>query len=171
MNLLPGWVVRLTVIVTLVAAVCAGAAWFVHSQREMGREQGRAEIRAEWTAAKLAESESNAKETKRRVERQEENQRAQNEELAAARRDADRARVAVNRVRSDHETAARQWRRALADSPTRADLEAAATAIGVCTELLGRARERDRIVSTYSTAARAAGLKCERDYESLRTEP
>lgn len=168
-SLVPLWA-RLLAIAALVAAVIGAYAAWTHHQREIGRD----EIRAEWNAERLEyervareESEDNARETARRLKQQKENQDVQDKELARARDDAARNRNAADGLREQNAVAARQWRDALADSPTGSQCTAAADAIGVLSELLGRADRRAGILAAYADAARAAGLKCERDYGSL----
>ena len=140
--------------------------WRDH-QRGIGHTAGAKEVRAEWTAAALVESEARAKETFRRISRQKENQDANTAELTAARAAADRNAADADRVRSQATESARQWAARIADSPTGADLAAAAEAIAVCTDLLGRADRAAGILAAYADAARIAGLQCERDYTSL----
>lgn len=169
LSLLPWWVQALIVAAAIAAAVAALAA-YNHHQREIGRD----EIRAEWNEAKLAQTaadlaaeQAKAKESQRRLSRQQENQDAQNQELARVAADRDRAGALVVKLQRTNDTASQQWAARLADSPTRADLAAAGTTIGVLTELLGRARERARVVEAFTDTSRAAGLKCERDYDAL----
>lgn len=169
---------RLLAEVLLIAAIAAAVWGWIqygkHAAHERGLAEGRAEIHAQWDkekleqdAADMAAAQEHAVESKRRMAKQQENQDAQNQELARARADADRSKRVAEQLRRDHETAAAQWRSRLADSPTRADIEAAAGAIGVCTDLLGRAVARAGILASYADTARAAGLKCERDYDAL----
>lgn len=169
MNLLPGWI-KLAILAALVAAGTAGIAWFVHSQRDVGR----AEVRAEWALerealkdAALKESEANARETLRRLDRQQENQRVQNQELAAARADADRNRADADRLRTQSADTARQWRDALGNSPTVAVCQAAGAAITVQADVRSRMDGAAGILAEYADAARVAGLKCQRDYSAL----
>ena len=122
---------------------------------------------AEYTAAALREAQANAAETARRLKAQQENQRAQDAALARARADAARAAADADRVRAQAADAAREWSARLGDSPTAEDLAAAGAAIRVCTELRGRAVRRAELLAAYADAARAAGLKCEADYDSL----
>lgn len=122
---------------------------------------------AEYTAAALREAQANAAETARRLRAQQENQRAQDAALARARADAARAAADADRVRAQAADAAREWSARLGDSPTAEDLAAAGAAIRVCTELRGRAVRRAELLAAYADAARAAGLKCERDYDAL----
>lgn len=122
---------------------------------------------AEYTAAALREAQANAAETARRLKAQQENQRAQDAALARARADAARAAADADRVRAQAADAAREWSARLGDSPTAEDLAAAGAAIRVCTELRGRAVARAELLARTADAARAAGLKCERDYDAL----
>jgi len=122
---------------------------------------------AEYTAAALREAQANAAETARRLKAQQENQRAQDAALARARADAVRAAADADRVRAQAADAAREWSARLGDSPTAEDLAAAAAAIRVYTELRGRAVARAELLARTADAARAAGLKCEADYDSL----
>lgn len=124
-------------------------------------------VRAEYTAAALREAQANAAETARRLKAQQENQRAQDAALDRARADAARAAADADRVRAQAADAAREWSARLGDSPTVEDLAAAATAIRVCTELRGRAVARAELLARTADAARAAGLKCEADYDAL----
>ena len=126
---------------------------------------------AEYTAAALREAQANAAETARRLKAQQENQRAQDAALARARADAARAAADADRVRAQAADAAREWSARLGDSPTAEDLAAAATAIRVCTELRSRAVARAELLARTADAARAAGLKCEADYDSLTVKP
>ena len=113
----------------------------VHHQREIGRS----EVRAEWNAERLkqqtqalAESEANAKESFRRIQRQQENQRAQDQELSAARRDAARNSDDAGRMREQLANTAHRWRDALDHSPTVEQCAAAGAAIAVQADVLGR---------------------------------
>jgi signal transduction histidine kinase len=170
MSLIPLWV-KAAVAAALCAALMGLYAWRVGVERDFGRD----EVRAEWNKEKLVQaavdlqqSESNAEETDRRMEQQEENQRAQNEELEAARAAADRNALDAERVRQQSATAAEQWSHTLRNSPTSADLAAADTAIRVLTDVRGRLDQHAGVLAGYATAARAAGLKCERDYDALK---
>lgn len=170
LNLIPGWakLAILAVVASLVAGVCA---WFVHVQRDIGRD----EIRAEWNedrakqqAADLAQAQVNAKETQRRLERQKENQDAQDIELMAARRDAARNGDDAGELRAQLAETAQRWRDAFRDSTPGSFGAAAGDAIGVCADVLGRADRRASLLAAYADTARAAGLKCERDYDALK---
>jgi hypothetical protein len=146
-----------------VAAVIGAYKWHASGLRE----EGRAEVRAQWLAADQAASKANAEETARRLAAQQANQEKQNAELAASRAAADRVALASERMRRDHQAAADIWGHTLRNSPTGADLEAAAEAVRVSTELLGRARTRAGVLARFADAAHAAGSKCERDYATL----
>lgn len=170
LSLLPWWAKAL-----IVAALLGLAAWGVHLYNDSLREDGRQEVRAEWDKERielgdraLAESESKAKESLRRMEAQRSNQDAQDRELGAARVAAARNAADADRLRQQSASAARDWAARLADSPTAEDLAAAGAAIGVLTDLLGRADRRAGVLASYADTARAAGLKCERDYDALK---
>jgi Protein of unknown function (DUF2514) len=140
-----------------------------------GDVSGKAEVQGRWDAernvlkdAALAEAAANAKETQRRLDRQQENQLAQDRKLAVARADAERNAAAADSLRDQNAAAAREWSAALSDSPTPGECAAAGAAIGVLTDLLGRADRRAGVLASHADSARAAGLKCEADYDSLR---
>lgn len=168
-SLILAWV-KLAVIGAALAAAAAGVAYLAHVQRDIGR----AEVRAEWGAARLAQADadleqaaSNARESLRRLTRQQENQHAQDQELLAARADADRNRAAADQLRDQNAATAQRWRAALADSAPGSVSQAAGDAIGVLADVLGRADRRAGVLAAYADAARAAGLKCERDFDAL----
>lgn len=140
-----------------------------------GKVAGRAEVQAKWDAertrqqAKVIEEEkANAEETARRLKQQQENQDAQDKELAAARSDAARNRAAADGLRAQTADAARRWRDAIGNSPAGQNCPAAGDAIGVLADVFGRADRRAGVLAEYADAARAAGLKCERDYDALK---
>lgn len=162
-----GLLVRLALAAAAVAALVAGYAWWAGQIREEGRQ----EIRDQWDRANVADREMRAKEWLRRIERQQENQRAQDAEIARLQAAAARNAADADRVRQQATDAARDWADRLADSPTAADLAAAAEAIRVCTELRGRADRRASLLAAYADAARAAGEGCEADYDTLRPTP
>jgi hypothetical protein len=162
---------RLAALAVLLLAL-AGAIWKIH---HMGVVAGRAEIQAAWdqdraerAAATLAAEKTNARETLRRLEAQQETQRAQDKLLAQARADAARNAADADRLRDQSAEAARRWRDALGNSPTGEQCAAAGTAIVVQADVLGRV---DRIavdLADYADRARAAGLKCQQDYDALK---
>jgi hypothetical protein len=152
-------------------ALILGIGWKVHHS---GVVAGRAEIQAEWdqdkaarAAATLADEKLHARETLRRLEVQQRNQDVQNQELARARADAERNRADADGLREQNTAAARRWSDALRDSPSGAECTAAGTAIVVQADVLGRSDRTASDLAAYSDAARAAGLKCERDYDAL----
>lgn len=169
-----GRTIQLVVVGILAAALLGGVTWGVHTYNEGLREEGRTEVRLEVAAKERTQHEAdmqkaaqNAAESQRRIFRQSENQDAQNLELAAARDAAARNAAAADRMRRDHASEAEQWRARLADSPSRADLEAASAAIDLLTDLLGRADRRAGELAAFADTSRAHGLKCERDYQAV----
>ncbi len=170
MNLIPPLYRWAAIALVAALAVMAVARW--DSARIERHAKAREDaVRAEYTAAALREAQANAAETARRLKAQQENQRAQDAALARARADAARAAADADRVRAQAADAAREWSARLGDSPTTEDLAAAATAIRVCTELRSRAVARAELLARTADAARAAGLKCEADYDSLTVKP
>lgn len=169
LDLIPGWA-KLAILAALASALVGLYAWRVHVERETGR----AEIRVEWNADTVArqavdleQAQINARETLRRLNQQQENQHAQDQELQAARRDAARNSDAAGQLRTQLAETAQRWRAAFSDSAPGSDGAAAADAIGVLADVLGRADRRAGVLAAYADAARAAGLKCERDYDAL----
>lgn len=161
-------------LLALVGVMVAGYQWWRDAVRDEGVVAGRAEVQKKWDDATLAhqhavieEAHANAKETQRRLERQKENQDAQDKELAIARAAADRNGIAADELRVQNADAAKRWSATLGDSPTAGDLAAAAQTIGVLADVSGRADRRAGVLASYAEAARAAGLKCERDYDAL----
>lgn len=154
----------------LAGALALGYASWTHHQREIGRE----EVRAEWAAERaqqmavdLAATNANSKETLRRMERQQENQDAHDKELADARADAGRNLAAADKLREQNAATAKRWRDALDHSPTGGECSAAGAAITVQADVLSRSDRVSSDLASYADAARAAGLKCERDYDAL----
>ena len=171
------WLKYLALAVAVLAAVFFWNRWLDARDAEAfarGDKAGAARVQALWDAERrviqdrvIAESEVNAKETIRRLVAQQANQERQNAELQIARAAADRNSRDVERLRKQLAADADQWSAALRDSPTSADIEAAASAIRVLTDVCGRLDKRASVLAEYADAARAAGLKCERDYEAL----
>lgn len=164
--------------ILLLAALCAGAVlaynWWRAEVLAEGHASGRAEVQAAWDGERLEqqratidEARANAQETQRRLDRQKANQDAQDLELAAARRDVVIADAAAGRLRDQNAAAARAWRDVLGHPAAGGQCPAAVDAIGVLADVLGRADRRAGILAGYADAARIAGLKCERDYDSL----
>ena len=151
----------------LVATVIAGLWW--KFDRMLAKEDAAGYQRAmqEQTAKALAEAQAKAKEGFRRLEAQDANQREQNALLARMRRDRDDALDAADRVREQSAEAARQWAGRLADSPSPEDLAAAGAAIELLADVRSRLERAGADLAAHADAARAAGLKCERDYEAL----
>lgn len=156
--------------VAIAAALVGGFQWWIEGQRDEAREAGAAAVRADMTAKALAESQEKAKETLRRLEAQRRNQDAQDAEIARLRDAAARNAAHAERVQRDADAAASQWRARLADSPTAEDLQAAGAAIAVCADVRGRLDAAAGELAGFAGASRAAGLKCEADYDAL-TKP
>jgi len=96
-----------------------------------------------------------------------ESQRAQSA-LAA---DRDRARAAEHRLRDQLATLVNRYRadRAPGTNPAAAEHQPpAGDAIGVLADVLGRADQRAGELADFADRAHAAGLACERDYDSAR---
>jgi hypothetical protein len=164
--------------ILLVLAAVGGIGWGINhwdnGRLETARQAGRTEIQAKWdkdsaarAAATLAEEKSHARETLRRLEVQQRNQDAQNQELARARADAERNRADADGLREQNAAAARRWSDTLSNAPSVAECAAAGPAIVVQADVLGRSDRAASELASYSDAARAAGLKCERDYDAL----
>jgi hypothetical protein len=165
-SLIPPLYRWLAVALAVVLGALALAAWDA-SRLKKAEKRGADAVRAEYTAAALREAQVNAAETARRLKAQQENQRVQDAALARARADAARAAADADRVRAQATEAAREWGARLGDSPSAGDSQAAGAAIGVCADVLGRAVAHARILAGAADAARAAGLKCEADYDAL----
>jgi hypothetical protein len=169
-SLLPWWVKAIVIGGALLLAGAALRACKASYDEDL-RAEGRLQVQAKWDAADLATAQANAKETQRRLDRQQENQRAQDALLAAAREDAARNAADAQRVREQAAGAAREWSARLADAPTGQDLQAAAAAITVLTDVRSRLDAAATELASYATSARAAGLKCEADYDALIPSP
>lgn len=155
---------RLIAWLLLAAGLFAAGAWFVHHQRAFGVQQGRAEIQAKWDESALQQAQANASETQRRLAAQQETQRAHDQELAVAQRDAAAARTASERLSRQlaaFVAASRAHPTPPSDSPPAGD------PIGVLADVLGRADHRAGILAAYADSARIAGLQCERSYQAL----
>lgn len=178
MDTLLGWFgfawVKAALAAAAVSALLGMYAWRVHVEREIGRDEIRAEFNAhiaKQMAAAMVEEQANAKESFRRLARQQENQRAQDLLLAAARRDAALNAADADSMRTQQADTARRWRDALDHSPTGEQCAAAGAAITVQADLLGRSDGTSGELASYADAARAAGLKCQADYDALTASP
>jgi hypothetical protein len=163
---IPGWL-KLLAIAGAILALAALA----KSCRNDLIEQGRQEERAAHTARALQDAESKAREGLRRTERQEENQRAQDALVARLRDAAARNAAHADRVQRDYAAAAHQWNERLAHSPTAEDIQAAGAAITVCADVRRRLDQAAGELAAFAGASRAAGLKCEADYDALTLRP
>lgn len=157
---------RLATLVIVILAIAA-AWWKFDRMLAAADRAGYERAVSEMTAKALKEAQARAAETARRLQAQEENQRAQDALVARMRRDRDDALAAADRLREQSAAAARQWAGRLADSPTAQDLAAAADAIRVLTDVRSRLERAGAELAAHADAARAAGLKCERDYQAL----
>ncbi len=104
---------------------------------------------------KLKEAQASAKETQRRLDKQQENQIVQNKQLAVAKRDAAGARSAADGLQQRIDK--------LSDPATVANCPAVAT-LG---DALSRSTAKYRELASAADLDRAAGLKCEADYDGL----
>lgn len=139
-----------------------------------GRADGATTVQQKWDrsvsqqqADAITEQQAKARESFRRLEAQDANQHAQDQLLARMRRDRDDAVAAADRVREQSAAAARDWAERLADSPTAGDIAAAGDAIRVLTNVRSRLEHAGADLAAHADAARAAGLKCQADYQAL----
>lgn len=85
--------------------------------------------------------------------------------------DRDRARAAERRLREQLATITSRYRTldaTGADSTPAGKQSPAGDAIGVLADVLGRADQRAGELADFADRAHAAGLACERDYDSAR---
>lgn len=168
-SILPLWA-KAAILAAIMAALYGAFAWFVHHQREIGRD----EVRAEWALdrekqkdAAIKQAAANAIETQRRLTAQKEAQDANDKAMVRARADAASATAAASRLRSQLAAYTAAARSASGNPATVSDSTPAAAAIDLLADLYRRADERAGILSEGLDAARAAGLQCERAYDSL----
>ena len=127
-----------------------------------------ADYRADVAQASAAAASAALAETARRQAQLTEITAHADQQIAAARADAVRARAAADRLRIAATAAARACDAGPAD-PAPADAGAPATGPGLLlSDVLGRADDRAGELASALDAARAAGLACERAYDSLR---
>lgn len=161
---------KLWIIGGLIAAATGLYAWRVHVERDVGR----AEVQLKWDAqvsqqraAALAEAEANAKETLRRLTRQKENQDALDKltaQNAADRARADAAGLQLRDAAARYAAAAR----CPAGDPAPVGILAPAEAPAlVLANVLGLIDSRSGELAAHADASRAAGLKCQADYDAL----
>lgn len=162
---------RIAALLVLGLAVLA-AGWKVH---HIGEVAGRAEIQNKWDAertaqlaAQVEEGRENARETLRRLTKQQENQRAQNIQIANARRDAAGAADAAERLRERTQAIAAAAGCGETSDTAVECVRAAATRIG---DALGSCTKEYRYMADYAADARTRGLKCEADYDALTPSP
>ena len=156
----------------LVAGIVKGYEHWRTAVFTEGDTAGAARVKAQWdedrakAQAQAAEdARLAARETQRRLERQSENDRAQQIELARARADADRARIAADvlQLRASAYLDAAGCGTASGDSAI-ACIRAAAAKVA---DALGQCGAIARAVAADADDARARGQLCERNYDSL----
>ena len=130
--------------------------------------QALADYRADVAQASAAAASAALAETARRQAQLTEITAHADTQIAAARADAVRARAAADRLRSAAQSAARACNAGPTD-PAPADAGTPATGPGlVLADVLSRANDTTGELAAALDAARAAGLACERAYDSLR---
>jgi hypothetical protein len=169
-------ILKALLVLALAGAVIGGVTWAYEHWRssvyQEGDAAGAARIQQLWDddrakaqAAAIENARLAAAETLRRLNAQQENQRAQDELLARVRADRDRAVAAADGLRL---RAAAYLDAAgcgsLSGDPAVECIRKAAAQIG---DALGRSGEIARRAAADADDARARGLKCEADYESL----
>jgi len=133
-----------------------------------------ADDRAAWEAQASEDARLNALETKRRLEKQDENQRANTALVEGLRAAAARAADAAGRLQlrlDQHLAAAKEADRAGRDPAAGVQCPATEAAAELYAELFRRADRRAGELAKYADDARAAGLKCEADYQALILKP
>lgn len=163
-----------------VAAACAAVlyaiVWGYETWRDgkvaEGDRAGAARVQALWDddrakaqAQTIEDARLNAAEGLRRLNAHQENQRAQDAQLARARRDAATATAAADGLRlraSTYLDAA-----GCGTVATDAALECIRKAVASITDALGQCGGIARQVAAEADDARARGLKCEADYDTL----
>ena len=167
-----------------VAAACAAVlyaiVWGYETWRDgkvaEGDRAGAARVQALWDddrakaqAKTIEDARLNAAEGLRRINAHQENQRVQDAQLARARRDAATAAAAADGLRlraSTYLDAA-----GCGTVATDTALECIRKAVAQITDALGQCGGIARQVAAEADDARARGLKCEADYESLTLKP
>lgn len=161
-------------------ALCAGVAAalggamlaFGHHERDVGR----AEVRAEWNGEKVAqqrealqEQAANAAKTESRMKAQQGVLDDLSDQLATARADAIAAGTERDRLRKQQSTflAAARASDAAGNPTTAGRCEATGSAADLFSDLFSEADDATGILATALDSARAAGIACERAYDSL----
>lgn len=182
MGALPMWG-RVLIWLGVALACAAGVRWVVGSYEawrdniattnyQAGDKAGAARVQGEWDedraqaqAALLERARQASLETERRLKAQEANQREQNRQLEATRRDAERAQRAADGL----QLRAAAYLDAAGCSARSGDsaLECIRQTVAQITDALGQCGGIARQVAAEADDARARGLKCEADYESL----
>lgn len=163
---------RLALCTGLAAALGGAVLAFGHRERDVGRS----EVRAEWNSEKvvqqreaLQEQAANAAETERRRKAQQGVLDDLSDQLAAARADAIAAGTERDRLRKQQSTflAAARAHDAASNPASSSRCEATGTAADLFADLFGEADDATGVLASALDSARAAGLACERAYDSL----
>jgi hypothetical protein len=173
------WVIRIAVVLALIAAAAALVAgingWIDGIRKDgfqAGDKAGAARVQARWDedraqaqAQRIADADAAARETLRRLNRQQENEHAQASHLARVRADRDAARA----ERDGLQLTASAYLDAAGCGALRGDsaLECVRKAAAQVVDVLGRCTSRHLDLAEAADDARARGLKCEADYDSL----
>ncbi len=163
-------------VIAACAAVLYAIVWGYETWRDgkvaEGDRAGAARVQALWDAdraqaqaAALEKRRLDAVETERRLKAQEENQRAQNRQIADARRDAERAAASADglQLRATAYLDAAGCGGRTGDSA----VDCIRQAVAQITDALGSCGRIARQVAADADDARARGLKCEADYDAL----
>lgn len=169
-------VVKWLAVAAMIAGLLFGIQFLYEQWRsgvfEEGSTAGSAKIQKLWDedrdrakTAAIAQARANALETERRLLKQKEAQDAQTVQLAQAHADNERLSAAIGslRERADAYLDASGCRALVGDPATVCILKAAAA----LRDALVRSAEIARRVAAEADEARARGLKCEADYDSL----
>lgn len=167
---------RLALCAGLAAALGGAVLAFGHHERDVGR----AEVRAEWhadqaqqLAAQVADHERVAAETQRRISAMQEIVNDATAQKTAALADAGSARAERDRLRQQQARYVASVRAGLApaDSASAPGSPSAGAALDLLSDLFGESDEGAGIMAAAVDSARAAGLACQRAYESLTSAP
>lgn len=161
--------------VGLGTVLLAGLLWLVQHERAVGDARGADRVQQAWDAERIQlqaqainDAAANAAETERRLSAQQEVIRETTAQLDRARADADAARAARQRL-LDAQRAyiAAALGGASLDPSAAGSGPTAAAAIDVLADLRGRADDTAGELAAALDAAHAAGIACERAYDTL----
>lgn len=171
---------RLAIILAACAVLLLAGFWSGYTMRGVSADRDLAEcqrthaeaLAVTLRAAQAAEADYRAREAQT-AKLQQEALDAAHAETQSARADADRERAARKRLLNAAATAA-SHRDAAASAPALGDSDAASATADLPADLRGwlgaavsELADAAAEIGGYATAARIAGLKCERDYKSL----